>query len=145
MVSGLLKSVTSVVGSVINKRQDRKILEEKNKGELQILEHKTKLAQQEARLRMAESGQTQNYNLDEIAMKNMEKSWKDEVILVIFLTPLVLSFFPQTQPLVVAGFTAIDAMPIWYRAIIIGMIVVIYGLRGLLDAYLKHNMGKLIK
>lgn len=98
-----------------------------------------KVAKALAVTRMAEEGQLQNYDLDRLAMEQMEKSWKDEIILIIFLTPVVMAFIPGMEEYSLAGFEVIDKMPEWYRYIIIGMVVVIYGLRGLLGKVLEKK------
>lgn len=73
-----------------------------------------------------------DYDLDKIAMQNMENSWKDELILLIWLVPVVLSFIPEYQYIVAAGFSSLSLVPDWYMYILVGMVVVIYGMRGLL-------------
>jgi len=98
-----------------------------------------KLAKATAITKMAEAGQTQNYDLDRLAMENMSKSWKDELILVIFLAPMIMAFIPSLKDSALAGFGVIAMMPDWYRYIIIGMVVVIYGLRGLLEKVLEKK------
>ncbi len=81
--------------------------------------------------RMAESGQSQDFDLDKIAMEQMAQSWKDEFLLIVFLTPMIMAFIPSLAPYSLNGFEIIDKMPEWYRYIIIGMVIVIYGLRGM--------------
>lgn len=98
-----------------------------------------KLAKATAITKMAEAGQAQNYDLDRLAMENMSKSWKDELILIIFLAPMIMAFIPSLKDSAVAGFGVIAMMPEWYRYIIIGMVVVIYGLRGLLEKVLENK------
>ena len=98
-----------------------------------------KLAKATAITKMAEAGQAQNYDLDRLAMENMSKSWKDEVILIIFLAPMLMAFIPSLKDSALAGFGVIALMPEWYRYIIIGMVVVIYGLRGLLEKVLENK------
>ena len=98
-----------------------------------------KLAKATAITKMAEAGQTQNYDLDRLAMENMSKSWKDELILIIFLAPMLMAFIPSLKDSALAGFGVIALMPDWYRYIIIGMVVVIYGLRGLLEKVLENK------
>jgi len=78
-----------------------------------------------------------DYDLDKIAMQNMEKTWKDELILVIFMIPLVLSFIPSYQEYVTAGFASLALVPDWYMYILVGMITVIYGMRGMLKMLLQ--------
>lgn len=78
-----------------------------------------------------------DYDLDKIAMQNMDKSWKDELILLIWLVPVVLSFIPEYQHIVAAGFSSLALVPDWYMYILIGMVTVIYGMRGMLKMALK--------
>mgnify|MGYP003644266612 FL=1 len=85
------------------------------------------------------SAQEQNYDLDRLTMENMSKSWKDEVILIVFLAPMIMAFIPGFEQYALAGFSVMDKMPDWYQYVIIGMIVVIYGLRGLLEKVLAKK------
>ena len=71
------------------------------------------------------SAQDQNYDLDRLAMENMSKSWKDEVILAVFLAPMIMAFIPGFESYALAGFGVMAQMPQWYQYIIIGMVVVI--------------------
>ena len=87
----------------------------------------------QAKAERQSKSEDQNYDLDRLAMENMQKSWKDELILLVFLVPMVMSFIPSLSQYALAGFGVISQMPEWYRYIIIGMVVVIYGLRGLLE------------
>ena len=92
--------------------------------------------------KLAEAGQTQNFDLDRIAMEQMGKSWKDELILVIFLAPIVLAFIPGMDIYALAGFEVIAKMPDWYQYILMGMIIVIYGMRGMLEKFLDKKVLK---
>jgi len=92
--------------------------------------------------KLAETGQAQNFDLDRIAMEQMGKSWKDELILIIFLAPIVLSFIPGMDIYALAGFEVIAKMPDWYQYILMGMIVVIYGMRGMLEKFLDKKALK---
>ena len=40
----------------------------------------------------------QDHDLDKIAMNAMEKSWKDEFLLLIFSLPVILCFIPEYRP-----------------------------------------------
>ena len=92
--------------------------------------------------KLAETGQAQNFDLDRIAMEQMGKSWKDELILVIFLAPIVLAFIPGMDIYALAGFEVIAKMPDWYQYILMGMIIVIYGMRGMLEKFLDKKVLK---
>lgn len=91
--------------------------------------------------KMAENGQTQDYDLDRIAMEQMSKSWKDELVLIIFLTPMVMAFIPDFADYALRGFEIIESMPEWYRYTILGMVIVIYGLRGMAKQLLSKKFG----
>ena len=91
--------------------------------------------------RQAETGQGQDYDLDRIAMEQMTKSWKDEFLLIVFLTPMAMAFVPSLAPHALAGFEIIDKMPEWYMYIIVGMVVVIYGMRGMVKALANKKIG----
>lgn len=92
---------------------------------------------------MATSGQAQDYDLDRMAMEQMSKSWKDELLLVIFLAPMVMSFIPSLSAYALEGFTVIEKMPEWYRYTILGMVIVIYGLRGMVKQLVTKRLGQL--
>jgi hypothetical protein len=137
---GIVSSVlTTLVGEPVKQWQRRKTLKVEQQYELDKLAHQTRTAKANALLEMAKQGQQNDFDLDVIATKNMEKSWKDELILLIFLLPIVMAFIPSMQKHVLNGFEAIAEMPHWYVAIVIGMVVVIYGMRGLLKAYLSRG------
>ena len=106
----ILGSLVSLGGTFLQGKQD----EAKAKAEAAIVgiqaDADIKRAKALAATKMAESGQAQNYDLDRLAMEQMGKSWKDEVILIIFLAPMV-------------------------------MVVVIYGMRGMLEKILDKKLG----
>jgi len=89
----------------------------------------------------AEKGEESNSNLDRLAMENMQKSWKDELILIVFLIPMIMAFIPGMDKHALAGFAVIAMMPQWYQYIIVGMVVVIYGLRGLLEKVIDKKVS----
>lgn len=131
-------ALTSLIAKPIEQWQERKTLKVAQKFELLKIEHETKKAKATALLEMAKQGQSQDYDLDKISMQNMAKSFKDELVLIVFLVPMILAFIPEYAQYALAGFKIIAQMPPWYVGIIIGMVVVIYGLRGLLKAYLQR-------
>lgn len=137
----ILGSLVSLGSTFLQGKQD----EAKAKAEAAIVgiqaDADIKRAKALAATKMAESGQAQNYDLDRLAMEQMGKSWKDEVILIIFLAPMVMAFIPGMDGYALAGFTVIAKMPEWYQYIIIGMVVVIYGMRGMLEKILDKKFG----
>lgn len=92
--------------------------------------------------RMAEAGQAQDYDLDRIAMEQMSSSWKDEILMIIFLVPMVMAFVPGMEIYALAGFGVISKMPEWYQYVIIGMVVVVYGMRGMVKVMIDKRIPK---
>lgn len=138
----MLGLITTLGGALIDQvggyfKTKQEIKKVKTEAEKEVIVAKAK-----AEVKRLEKESEQDYNLDMEAMKDMRNSWKDELILVIFLAPLVLSFIPATQAYVFEGFKALEQTPDWYRYILIGMIVVIYGMRGLLKYVLKLIISK---
>ena len=95
------------------------------------------MAEAESKAKRLEREAEMDYDLDRIAMQNMDKSWKDELILLIWLTPVVMSFIPEWQPYVIAGFASLALVPDWYMYILVGLVTVIYGMRGMLKMVLQ--------
>ena len=92
--------------------------------------------------KMAEAGQAQDYDLDRIAMEQMSSSWKDEILMIIFLVPMVMAFVPGMESYALAGFGVIEKMPEWYQYVIIGMVVVVYGMRGMVKVMIDKRIPK---
>jgi len=127
-----VEGIVKVAAEPVKEWQRRKTLEASNQFELDKLIY-------QAKIKAAERGELQDFDLDKIAMQNMEKSWKDELILIIFLAPVVLAFLGYTE-IVEKGFAAIEKMPDWYMWLLVGMIVVIYGMRGLLAKFATNKI-----
>ena len=142
MWGSIIGAVTNSVGGYFKGKQE--LAGAKLKGQLIEIkaESETKLAIAKGKVRMAEEGQMQDFNLDLVAMKNMEKSYKDELILVVFMTPMVLAFIPGMDTYALRGFEVIEKMPEWYQYVLIGMVVVIYGMRGMLEKVLASKIPK---
>ena len=137
IVGTLISSAVTGISDWSKGRQElKKVKLEADKVVIQA-EAEAKLAVSKAKVRMAENAQTQDYNLDKIAMENMEKSYKDEYLLGMFSIPMILAFVDPE--LVEKGFNAIAGVPSWYQYTFIGMVVVIYGLRGLASKLLDRG------
>ena len=99
-----------------------------------------KVANATAAHKMAESGQTQDYNLDAIAMKQMDKSLLDEVMIAVLLVPVVASFVGYQEE-ITAGFESFASMPDWYQYLILGVYVVKFGMRGMLTKLMSGKFS----
>ena len=132
-MTGLIALGTSIIGGITDYFKGK---QEINKAQLEA-DIKLIIAEAESKAKRLEREAEMDYDLDKIAMQNMNKTWKDELILVIFMIPLVMSFLPAYQEYVTAGFASLALVPDWYMYILVGMITVIYGMRGLLKMFLQ--------
>ena len=103
-----------------------------------------KVAGVRAANKLADNGQTQDYNLDLIAMQQMEKSYLDEIMIALLLIPLAASFVGYQEE-VTRAFESFAAMPDWYQYLVIGVYVVKFGMRGLLTKLVAGRIPKLGK
>lgn len=141
MITEIVSIGSTLVGAVSNYFKGKQEI-----GKIQVeADKKIIMAEADAKARRLERESEQDYDLDKIAMQNMEKTWKDELVLLIFLIPLVLSFLPNYQPYVTAGFASLALVPDWYMYILVGMITVIYGMRGMLKMVLQIIGNKFTK
>ena len=101
------------------------------------------LAKAEAEANKMKRESEQDYDLDKLSMIAMEKSWQDEFLLILFSIPLAMCFFPDYRQYVEDGFKTLKIIPEWFMYIYVAMIVVIYGLRGLLRMFLQLMIDKI--
>ena len=90
--------------------------------------------------KLADDGQTQDYNLDAIAMQQMDKSFLDEIMIALLLVPLAASFVGYQEE-VSAAFESFSAMPDWYQYLVLGVYIVKFGMRGLLTKLMSGKLG----
>ena len=63
--------------------------------------------------------------------------WANDVTLILFLLPFVLSFWPPALPHIMAGFTALGMMPEWYKYSLGMMLVSVWGYRNLVSPIIQ--------
>ena len=143
----MLSIIGSIGSAIISGVSDyfkgkQEISKTKLEGDIKVL-----IAEAEAKVKRLERESEQDYDLDRLATENMEKSWKDELILLIWLTPVAMCFIPEYHVYVTNGFASLALVPDWYMGILVGMVVVIYGMRGLLKMVLQMigNRFNLVK
>tara|TARA_B110000914_G_scaffold224559_1_gene242615 strand:- start:181 stop:621 length:441 start_codon:yes stop_codon:yes gene_type:complete len=99
-----------------------------------------KVAGAKAAHKLADNGQTQDFNLDLVAMKQMDKSILDEIMIGLLLIPIAASFVGYQEE-VTAAFESFASMPDWYQYLVIGVYVVKFGMRGLLTKLVSGKLG----
>ena len=101
-----------------------------------------KVAGAKAAHKLAENGQSQDFNLDLVAMQQMDKSFLDEIMIALLLVPIAASFVGY-QAEVTAAFESFAAMPEWYQYLVLGVYVVKFGMRGLLSKLISGQFNKI--
>jgi len=138
MFTSIIQGVVGLVAKPLQEWQKRKTLKQEQLFELDKLEQNIKLTALETKLQMAKDGQNNNFTLDQLSMQEMKNSYKDEFVLIVFIAPMILAFTPYSQ-MALDGFKIVALMPDWYVGLIIGMVVVIYGMRGLLKDFINKK------
>ena len=140
-LSAIVSPIANIVGTYLqSKTEVMKAKTENQKIGLQA-DADVKVANATAAAKMAETGQMQTYDLDRIAMEQMKSSWWDEFMIFILLMPVIASFVGYAEEVAV-GFKAFaENMPEWFQYLIIGVYVVKFGMRGLLDKLLTRKIG----
>jgi len=149
----LTSGISTTVSNAINDWSKRKTISSENKAKAELLKLETELkvlqieaqartAEVQTKLEMARQGQNIDFQHDSEALRQMRNSWKDEFLLLLFSTPLVLSFIPSMQDYVIKGWEMLGMVPDWFLYAYLAMIVTIYGLRGITRTFLESTLIK---
>ncbi len=73
--------------------------------------------------------QQHKFSWEMFYVKMQERSYKDEVVLAVFLWPFVGVFIPVVQDYVLTGFEYLEKVPAWWVALAVAISLAIYGIR----------------
>lgn len=139
MIGGLVTLGSAIVSGISGYFKDKNEIKK-----VQVEAEKLLImAEAESKAKRLEREAEQDYDLDKIAMIAMDKSWKDEFLLILFSIPIAMCFFPEYRQYVEDGFKTLNIIPEWFMYIYVTMIVVIYGMRGLLRMFLQLMIDKI--
>ena len=140
-------SFMEIFKDYLTAKEKRKVIELNRKIELEDKNHELALKDLDLEMKFVEQGKMKpEDNLDYLAMKQMEKSYKDEVVLAILFTPIGLVFFPSIQPFIESGFKILgESMPEWYMYLVSGIVITIYGLRSLVRIVFSGKAKETLK
>lgn len=139
----MISAITSLGGLVINgvsnyfktKQEIKKVKVEADKEVI--------VAKAKATIKRVMRESEQDYDLNRVALENMNSSWKDEFILIVITLPFIMLFIPDLQPYAINGLKAMESStPIWYQIMVISIFLSIYGLRDILKIVLQIIIGK---
>ncbi len=114
IITGIVELGKTIGGGIIERNKI------KTQGKIDI---------KKAKINMKVKRYEQLGEMDLVAMKGMQFSWKDEYLLILFSIPLIMCFIPPCVPWVTAGFAVLKTLPAWYQWSITGMVAATFGLR----------------
>lgn len=127
-----VKGIFDVAKEPLNEWQQRKT--KKVEGELALA---NKI--QDQRFELAKLGIILPEAYDLQALKNMNKTWKDEYLMFVWSLPFIGSFIPGVQDHVLEGWRFIAKAPYWYTLGFLGILAATFGLRWLFEKKMKNS------
>ena len=120
MIGQLLGPITNIIGGLVQGKMDQK-----------AAETRAKVAKAEAQAQIMLSQATSEADWEKVMAEGSRDSWKDEWLTILFSVPLVLAFCGEWgRDIVTDGFTALDAMPDYYRYTLGAIVSASFGIRG---------------
>ena len=120
MIGQLLGPITNIVGGIVQGKVEQK-----------AAESKAKVAKAEAQAQIMLSQATSEADWEKIMAEGSQESWKDEWLTILFSVPLVLAFCGEWgRDIVADGFSALNAMPDYYRYTLGAIVSASFGIRG---------------
>jgi len=135
-VTGLIQGVFGVIAKPIEEWQKRKTLEIAQEDKQLERQHDINLKKLDIAFELAKGGQKIEANWDASAQRQMKYTWKDEYLLILFSSPLVMAFIPSMQPYVAKGFAILETTPEWYMVSVLGIVAATFGLRWALKRFI---------
>jgi len=87
-------------------------------------------AKAEAEAEVMKTAATHSSKWELIMAQSTQGSWKDEIITVIVLIPVILVFIPGMEGIVKQGFDRLNELPDWYQNVLYLTILAGLGLKG---------------
>ncbi len=120
MIGQLLGPITNIVGGIVQGKMEQK-----------AAETKAKVAKAEAQAQIMLSQATSEADWEKVMAEGSQDSWKDEWLTILFSVPLVLAFCGEWgRDIVADGFSALNAMPDYYRYTLGAIVSASFGIRG---------------
>jgi hypothetical protein len=120
MIGQLLGPITNIVGGLVQGKMEQK-----------AAETKAKVAKAEAQAQIMLSQATSEADWEKVMAEGSRDSWKDEWLTILFSVPLVLACCGEGgRDIVADGFTALNAMPDYYRYTLGAIVSASFGIRG---------------
>ena len=121
--------VSKLVGTLPEKLVSYYEEKQKLKQGLKLAKLQGKIDIAKAKADRAAKEQAHIHTWETMYVKMQQNSYKDEVVLTVFLWPFVGVFIPIVQDYVVQGFTYLEQVPYWWTGLTVAISLAIYGIR----------------
>ena len=120
MWSALISPIASLAGSFIE-------------GQVSKQKAKATLAQTEAEAKaeVMKSAATHDSKWELIMAEGTKGSWKDELVTIVILIPVIMVFIPGMEDIVRNGFERLNELPSWYQTLLFLVCGAALGIKGL--------------
>ena len=102
-------------------------------GQINKSKAKATLAQTEAEAKaeVMKTAATHDSKWELIMAESTKGSWKDELVTVVVLIPVILCFVPGMEEIVKNGFSRLSELPDWYQYLVFLVCSAALGIKGL--------------
>jgi len=120
MFQALIGPISSLAGSFLE-------------GQISKQKAKASLAQTEAETKaeILKTAATHDSKWELIMAEGTKGSWKDELVTVVILIPVILVFIPGMEEVVQNGFDRLNELPDWYQYLVFLVCSAALGIKGL--------------
>ncbi len=137
LLSKVISFFTNPVADLTGSYRERKRIAAETAASVAMAEANFKIAQFEAKARRCEQAEQNDADYDLLVLKNRDKTFMDEVIILFFLALFICHFIPAMQPYMAAGWKAMGytGAPWYFEFVIVGIAVSTLGLMRLFRAF----------
>ena len=89
------------------------------------------LTEAEAKAEIMKTAATHDSKWEIIMAQGTQGSWKDELVTVVILIPVILVFIPGMEEVVQNGFDRLNELPDWYQYLVFLVCSAALGIKGL--------------
>ena len=132
-----LEFITNPIADLTGGYRERKRIAAEMAADIAKAESNFKIAQFNAKARRCEQAEQNDADYDLLVLKNRDKTFMDEIIILFFLGLFVCHFIPAMQPFMAAGWNAMgyNGAPWYFEFVIVGIAVSTLGLMRLFRAF----------
>lgn len=120
MWTALIPAISNLAGSWLEGQVEQK-----------KAETKTKVAKAEAEAEVMKTAATHDSKWELIMAEGTKGSWKDELVTIVVLIPVILVFIPGMEEVVKNGFDRLNELPDWYQYLVFLVCSAALGIKGL--------------